>query len=105
MLQEFRQYVAFVRLSPSHFQSGTSVRGRSHISKIGSKRIRKVLYMSALSVKRYNSNFAHFVQKMKSRGRAPKVIIVAIMRKLLCIFFLTPKTVSVPNWEDIIMNS
>ena len=81
------QYVAFAGLSPSHFQSGTSVKGKSHISKIGSKRIRKVLYMSALSVKRYNTDFAHFVQKMKSRGKAPKVIIVAIMRKLLCIFF------------------
>ena len=87
-----RQYVAFAGLSPSHFQSGTSVKGKSHISKIGSKRIRKVLYMSALSVKRYNSDFAHFVQKMKSRGNAPKVIIVAIMRKLLCIFFGILKT-------------
>ena len=82
-----KQYVAFAGLSPSHFQSGTSVKCKSHISKIGSKNVRKVLFMSALCVIRHNSDFAQFVQKMKCRGKAPKVIIVAIMRKLLCLFF------------------
>ncbi|MDR0632322.1 MAG: IS110 family transposase [Holosporaceae bacterium] len=48
----------------SHFQSGTSVNGKSHISRLGSKKIRKVLYMSSLVVKNHNPEFANF------RGKA-----------------------------------
>lgn len=85
--QKSGQFSAFAGVSPSHFQSGSSVRGNSHISRLGSKSIRKVLYMSALVVKNHNPHFQRFVQKLQKKGKAPKVIIVAIMRKLMCILF------------------
>ena len=85
--QKSGQFSAFAGVSPSHFQSGSSVRGKSHISRLGSKSIRKVLYMSALVVKNHNPHFQKFVQKLQKKGKAPKVIIVAIMRKLMCILF------------------
>ena len=85
--QKSGQFSAFVGVSPSHFQSGSSVYGKSHISRIGSKSIRKVLYMSALVVKNHNPHFQKFVQKLQKKGKAPKVIIVATMRKLMCILF------------------
>ena len=79
--QKSGQFSAFAGVSPSHFQSGSSVRGKSHISRLGSKSIRKVLYMSALVVKNHNPYFQKFVQKLHKKCKAPKVIIVAIMRK------------------------
>jgi len=85
--QKSGQFSAFAGISPSHFQSGSSVHGKSHISRLGSKFIRKVLYMSALVVKSHNPHFQKFVQKLQKKGKAPKVIIVAIMRKLMCILF------------------
>ena len=85
--QKSGQFSAFAGVSPSHFQSGSSVRGKSHISRLGSKSIRKILYMSALVVKNHNPHFQKFVQKLQKKGKAPKVIIVAIMRKLMCILF------------------
>lgn len=85
--QNGRQYAAFVGVTPSHFESGTSVRGRSHISRIGSSNLRKILYMSALVVKNRNENFADFVNRLQQKGKSAKVIIVAIMRKLMSIIF------------------
>ncbi|WP_084756307.1 IS110 family transposase [Candidatus Paracaedibacter symbiosus] len=82
-----KQYAAFVGVTPSHFQSGTSVKGKSHISRLGSRKIRKALYMSAIVVKNHNNAFQAFVNRLVSKGKRPKVIIVAIMRKLLHIFF------------------
>ena len=82
-----KQYAAFAGVTPSHVQSGTSVKGRSHISRLGSKKIRKALYMSAIVVKNHNSDFQAFVKRLVNKGKPPKVIIVAIMRKLLHIFF------------------
>lgn len=81
------QFTAFVGVTPMHFESGTSVKGKSHISKIGAKKIRKTLYMSAINVKNYNPHFKNFVQKLQRKGKPPKVIICAIMRKLLAIIF------------------
>jgi len=85
--QKSGQFSAFAGVSPSHFQSGSSVHGKSHISRLGSKSIRKVLYMSALVVKNHNPYFQKFVQKLQKKCKAPKVIIVSIMRKLMCILF------------------
>lgn len=82
-----KQYAAFSGLTPSHFESGTSIKGKSHISRFGSKKVRKVLYMAALSTKRNNEYFKGFVERLEKKGKPPKVIIVAIMRKLLHIFF------------------
>jgi transposase len=82
-----KQYAAFVGVTPSHFQSGTSVKGKSRISKLGSRKVRKVLYMSALVAKNHNKHFSEFVKKLEKKGKATKVIIVAIMRKLMHLFY------------------
>ncbi|MDR0555603.1 MAG: IS110 family transposase [Holosporaceae bacterium] len=52
-----KQYAAFVGVTTSHSLSGTSVNDGSRISKIGSKKFRKILYMSALIVKNKNEHF------------------------------------------------
>ncbi len=75
------------QFSPFYFQSGFSVCGKSHISRFGSKSIRKVLYISVFVVKNQNPRFRKFVQKLQKKDKAPKVIIVAIMRKLMCVLF------------------
>lgn len=82
-----RQFTAFAGLNPGHYQSGSSVSKKSRICKIGSERIRKALYMPAIVVKNTNSYFQKFCQRLASRGKRPKVIIVALMRKLMHIFF------------------
>jgi hypothetical protein len=38
-------------------------------------------------VKNHNPRFANFVKRLEKRGKCAKVIIVAIMRKLMHIFF------------------
>jgi len=81
------QYAAFVGVTPCHYSSGTSVRGQSRISRQGNSGIRKTLYMAGLSVKRYNPHFAKWIQKLENKGKPPKVIIMAIVRKLLHIIF------------------
>ena len=43
--------------------------------------------MSALNVKNHNPYFKDFVKKMEQKHKPPKVIICAVMRKLMYIFF------------------
>ncbi len=51
MFQHVKQWVAYAGLNPSIHQSGSSVNRRGHLSKTGSKALRKVFYMPALSAK------------------------------------------------------
>jgi transposase len=74
---------AFVGLSPQEHSSGTSVRRPGRMSRIGTERLRSTLYMCALSAKRSNKALASFVQRMIAAGKPPKVILVAVARKLL----------------------
>lgn len=47
--------------------------------------IRTVLYMSALTALRYEPRLREFYQRLRARGKAAKVAIVAVMRKMLVI--------------------
>jgi transposase len=82
-----RQVVAFAGLNPSERQSGSSVRGKARISRIGSSQLRKLLFMPAISVKTHNEHFASWCAALKKRGKPQMVIVVAVMRKLLHIIY------------------
>ncbi len=44
---------------------------------------RCALYMAALAAKRYNPALAAFAKHLEAAGKPPKVILIAIMRKLV----------------------
>jgi transposase len=82
-----KQVTAFAGLNPQERQSGSSVRGRPHISKTGASRLRAVLYMCALSARRHNPTLKLFADRLSAAGKAPKVVLVAVARKLLVIAY------------------
>ncbi|MGO7609285.1 hypothetical protein ACC695_38420, partial [Rhizobium ruizarguesonis] len=49
---------------------------------------RRSLYIAALSARRYNPALALFADTLKAAGKPAKVILVAIMRKLLVLGLL-----------------
>ena len=85
--QNAGQMAAFCGLTPRHRQSGSSVRGKSMLSKTGSSRIRKALFMPALASIRHNPVIAAFRARLKENGKHGMVIVGAIMRKLVYIAF------------------
>lgn len=87
LFKDARQVAAFAGLTPKHHSSGTSINKKSRISKIGSKTLRKALYFPAIVAKNHNEIFKIFAAKMQKKGKPTKVIIIAIMRKLLHIIF------------------
>lgn len=82
-----QQFAAFAGVVPSHHQSGSSILGKSHISKKGSPSIRKMGYMAALWIKNKNQHFSTWVKKLSQKGKSAKMIIIAVLRKLFAIVF------------------
>lgn len=78
---------AFVGLNPTVHQSGSSVRGKPHLSKKGNSVIRRALYMPAIVARRYNPVIKEFADRLKKAGKPNMVIIGAVMRKLLHIIY------------------
>lgn len=74
---------AHAGLAPGQRQSGSSVRGRSQICKTGNSRLRKSVYLPALSAIQWNPLIKSFYDKLISRGKPKMVAVVAAMRKLI----------------------
>jgi transposase len=49
----------------------------------GPSRPRRMLYLAALSAKRWDNDFKAFAQRLLARGKPAKVVAVAVMRKLI----------------------
>jgi transposase len=79
-----REFAAYAGLTPKHKTSGTSVKGRSTISKMRSSTLRKALYFSAIVAKKHNPIFVKLNQKLASKGKPTKLILMATSR-ILCI--------------------
>ena len=78
-----KQIAALVGIAPLNRDSGT-LKGRRTIWG-GRATVRAVLYMAALVASRRNAVIRAFYKRLRIAGKAPKVALVACMRKLLMI--------------------
>ncbi|MBA3768129.1 MAG: IS110 family transposase, partial [Acidobacteria bacterium] len=78
-----RQVAAYAGLVPRERQSGSSVRGRARLSKIGNARLRRALYFPAITALRCSPFFQDWAQGLQERGKCKMSVICAVMRKLV----------------------
>jgi transposase len=76
-----RQAASLLGVAPFDCESG-SFRGQRRIFG-GRKPIRDVAYMAAIVAGQHNPVFAAFRKRLSDAGKQPKVVIVAMMRKLI----------------------
>ena len=79
--------VAFIGLTPKQKQSGTSINGRTVISRAGHSAARKALYMPGMVAKRHNPVIIALAKRLEHKGLAPKAIVGASMRKLVYLIY------------------
>jgi len=82
-----QKVVAFVGLAPRQFISGSSIKGKPRLSKVGNARLRKALFMPALVSIQYNPIIQVFYHRLKGKEKNGKVIVCAVMRKLVHLIF------------------
>lgn len=76
-----RQAAALLGVAPFDCESGR-FRGQRHIFG-GRRKLRGIAYMAALAATRFNPVFKAFYERLRVKGKAAKVAIVAVMRKLI----------------------
>lgn len=78
-----KEAAAFLGLVPIKCESGSSVRGRSHLSKAGNPRVRASLYMAAVVAKKINPDIKDLYERLCARGKTKMSALGACMRKLV----------------------
>lgn len=82
-----RQVAAYAGLDPRQHESGSSVRGKPRLSKVGHAFIRKALYMPAVSTLYRTLWGQKFRERLLAANKPSMLIIGAMMREILHIAF------------------
>ncbi|HZT80120.1 MAG TPA: IS110 family transposase [Gemmataceae bacterium] len=93
---------AYAGLAPRQYQSGTTVRKRTRLSKAGSARLRKALYLPALTAIQFNPLLKALYERLTAAGKAKMAAVGACMRKLLMIAYgvLKNRAPFDPSWAS-----
>ena len=82
---------SFVGVVPSLRQSGRRTGNRAGISPIGDSELRSALWMPTLVAVRKNPWLKAHYERLRARGKLPKVALIACMRKMLCALYSIAK--------------
>lgn len=89
-IQQFdsaRQLAAFAGLTPQERESGSSVRGKARLCKIGNRRLRKALYFPALNLIRRCPQAQRFRERLLAAGKRKMQVVGALMHKLIRVIY------------------
>lgn len=79
-----RQAVSGLRRTPPRLhESGSRVKKRAKLSKVGAPRLRKALYSPAITAIEHNPYIKELGERLRRRGKCPIQVIGAAMRKLI----------------------
>jgi len=100
---DYRKLSSYIGICPRLFESGTSVKGKARICKMGMSRIRAMLYICAWSAKRCNKACKELYERLVAKGKAKKLALIAVANKLLKQAFAiaTQKTKYNENYSNI----
>jgi len=89
-IEQFRSakaVAAYMGVAPKIQQSGTALRERGVMSKMGRKQLRKAFFMPALVALRYNPVIMELKERLTKAGKPKMLIVGAAMRKLVHIIY------------------
>lgn len=78
-----KQFTCYVGMSPVEKRSGSSVRGRSRISKQGNGKLRNLLFMCSFNACKYNKACKALYDRIVAKGKSKKLALIAVANKLI----------------------
>ncbi|NBC58661.1 MAG: IS110 family transposase [Bacteroidetes bacterium] len=77
------QLCSFAGITPTERTSGSSIRGRSRISKVGNRRLRRLLFMCSFTACKHNGACRALYERIVNKGKSKKLALLAVSNKLL----------------------
>jgi transposase len=86
------QLCIYAGLIPVIRKSGSSVKGRPRISKIGNQKLRNLLFMCSFNTCKYNKGCREIYERIVAKGKSKKLALIAVCKKLLKQVFAIAKS-------------
>ena len=77
------QLCSYTGITPTIRVSGSSVRGRSRISKVGNRKLRSLLFLCAFSACKQNKPCREVYERIVNKGKSKKLALIAVSNKLI----------------------
>jgi len=77
------QLCSYVGITPTIRESGSSVRGRARISKVGNKKLRNLLFLCSFNACKHNKACRELYERIINKGKSKKLALIAVANKLL----------------------
>ncbi|WP_432410729.1 IS110 family transposase [Rasiella sp. SM2506] len=78
-----KQISSFLGLAPNERSSGSSVRGRSRISKTGNPIVRNHLFLCSFTASIHNPQCKALYERIVAKGKSKKLALIAVCNKLI----------------------
>lgn len=86
-----RQFACYCGVAPFEHSSGTSVRGKTRISKLANKEVKALINRSALSAKMHDPQMRKYYLRKTAEGKHPRSVDNAIRAKIIARCFAVVK--------------
>jgi transposase len=77
------QLCSYVGITPTIRESGSSVRGRARISKVGNRKLRNLLFLCSFNACKHNKACKALYDRIVNKGKSKKLALIAVANKLL----------------------
>lgn len=81
--ESYKQVSSFLGLAPNERSSGSSIRGRSRISKTGDGLLRNHLFMCSFTACEHNPQCKALYDRIVAKGKSKKLALIAVCNKLV----------------------
>lgn len=101
--QNPRRLASHLGLSPSEYESGTSIYRKPRSRGYGHARLRKLLYLAAMSLRTHDRNSQHYFLRKIQEGKSGRLVLNNIANKLLrtiCAVIRTQKAF-IDNYQSV----
>jgi transposase len=77
------QLCSYVGITPTTRESGSSVKGRPRISKVGNKKLRNLLFLCSFNACKHNKACRELYERIVNKGKSKKLALIAVANELL----------------------
>lgn len=91
LFEKASQLACYAGIAPFPYQSGSSVRGRTKVSPMAQKQLKKILHMAALSAVRFCKEIKSYYIRKVAEGKNKMSVLNAVRNKLVHIVFAVIK--------------
>ena len=78
-----KELCSYAGITPIIRQSGSSVKGRPRMSKMGNPKLRNLLFMCSFNACKYNKACKELFDRIVAKGKSKKLALIAVCNKLL----------------------